>query len=224
MRRIHVFFLALFLLMPSSVRGQDDLSIRVVPRAGLLNPDTYFYEVFASFAQDTPTEWTSGSLGRAAYVGLGLEVGWEDRGVFFRGEVGRSFEGWLSVVHSYVQPRVFYDPPTIINTWLDVPAAVTFASAQIVLPARLEIWRINPYFLLGGGGKWYSFDDPTEPNEVGATLPSPGFTATAEIGGGLFVDLFGLTFDLQALDTLNRYWGKYQNDLVFTGGLVWRIH
>lgn len=224
MRRIPFLFTTLLLWLPVGARGQDDLSVRVVPRGGLLSPESYFYEVFASFAQDTPTEWTTGSLGRAAYVGLGLEVGWEERGVFLRGEVGRSFEGWLSVVHSYVQPRIFFDPPTIINTWLDVPAALTFAAAQIILPARLEIWRFNPYFLLGGGGKWYSFDDPTTPNEVEATLPSSGFTAMAQLGGGLFVDVHGLTFDLQALDTLNRYWGKYQNDLIFSGGLVWRVH
>jgi hypothetical protein len=223
MRRIPFLLMALLLLHPSGARGQEDLSVRVIPRGGLLNPDSYFYEVFASFAQDTPTEWTTGSLGRAAYVGLGLEAGWKERGIYLRGELGRSFEGWLSVVHSYVQPRVFFDPPTIINTWLDVPSAVTFAAAQLILPAKLEIWRLNPYFLLGAGGKWYSFDDPTAPNEVGAELPSSGFTGMAQFGGGIFVDLFGLTFDLQAVDTLNRYWGKYQHDLIFSGGLVWEI-
>ena len=213
----------LALLLPPPAGAQEDLTLRIIPRFGLLNPSTYFYEEFSSFAQDTPMEWTTGTLGRAAYVGLGVEVGWEDRGIFLRGEAGRSFEGWLSAVHSYVKPRIYYDPPEIINTWIDVPAALTFASAQLILPTRLEIWKIRPYVLLGGGGKWYDFGDPTEPVEVDAILPSNGFTVSADFGGGLNLDLFGITFDFQARNELNRYWGKYQNDLIFSGGLVWTV-
>jgi hypothetical protein len=59
---------------------------------------------------------------------------------------------------------------------------------------------------------------------VDAILPSNGFTITADFGGGILLDLFGITFDLQARDALNRYWGKYQHDLIFSGGLVWRVH
>ena len=213
----------LALLLPPPAGAQEDLTLRIIPRFGLLNPSTYFYEEFSSFAQDTPMEWTTGTLGRAAYVGLGVEVGWEDRGIFLRGEAGRSFEGWLSAVHSYVKPRIYYDPPEIINTWIDVPAALTFASAQLILPTRLEIWKIRPYVLLGGGGKWYDFGDPSEPVEVDAILPSNGFTVSADFGGGLNLDLFGITFDFQARNELNRYWGKYQNDLICSGGLVWTV-
>jgi hypothetical protein len=215
--------LGLACIAPMGVYAQQSLTVRIIPRFGLLDPDAYFYEEFVSFAEDTPTEWTTGSLGRAAYVGLGLEVGLEDRGIFLRGELGRSFEGWLSAVHGYVQPRIFFDPPTIINTWIDVPAALTFASAELVLPTRLAFLGIRPYFLLGGGGKWYHFDDPTEPVTVDAILPSNGFTLTADLGGGIYLDVLGLTFDLQARDTLNRYWGKNQNDLVFSGGIAWQV-
>ena len=223
MSRTLTLLLAAALFPSLTASAQEDLTIRIIPRFGLLNPGAYFYEEFSSFAQDTPMEWTTGTLGRAAYVGLGVEVGLEDRGIFLRGEVGRSFEGWLSAVHSYVKPRIFYDPPEIINTWIDVPAALTFASAQLILPTRLEIWKIRPYVLLGGGGKWYDFGDPTEPVTVDAILPSNGFTVSADFGGGLNLDLFGITFDFQARNELNRYWGKYQNDLIFSGGLVWTI-
>jgi hypothetical protein len=223
MSRTLTLLLALALLHPPHAEAQEDLSIRIIPRFGLLSPASYFYEEFSSFAQDTPMEWTTGTLGRAAYVGLGVEVGKKDRGIFLRGEVGRSFEGWLSAVHSYVKPRIFFDPPEIINTWIDVPAALTFASAHLVLPTRVEFWGIQPYFLLGGGGKWYQFGDPEEPLTVDAILPSNGFTITADFGGGILLELFGITFDLQARDALNRYWGKYQNDLIFSGGLVWEV-
>jgi hypothetical protein len=223
MSRTLTLLLALALLPPLHAQAQEGLTIRIVPRFGLLNPGSYFYEEFSSFAQDTPMEWTTGTLGRAAYVGLGVEVGREDRGIFLRGEVGRSFEGWLSAVHSYVKPRIFFDPPEIINTWIDVPAALTFASAQLILPTRVAFWGIQPYFLLGGGGKWYQFGDPEEPLTVDAILPSNGFTVNADLGGGVYWELFGITFDLQARDALNRYWGKYQNDLVFSGGLVWTV-
>jgi len=206
-----------------AILAQEDLTIRVIPRFGLLNPDGYFYEEFANFAGDEPTEWTTGSLGRAAYVGLALEVGLEERGIFLRGEVGRSFEGWLSAVRGIVRPRVYFDAPEIISTWLDVPAALTFATAQLVLPTRFEYWGVQPYFFFGGGGKWYHFGEPTEPNTVEAILPSDGFTANLDLGAGLTFGLMGLDFDVQARDALNRYWGKNQNDLILSGGLVWTI-
>ena len=219
-----IFILAASLLLPAGAYAQDNLHFRIIPRFGLFRPDSYFYEEFANFADDDPAEWTTGALGRAAYVGLGVEAGWEQRGIFVRGEVGRTFEGWLFATHGLVRPRVLFEPPEIVNTYLDVPAAVTFASAQLVFPARFSVWGINPYFLLGGGGKWYQFDDPTEPNTVGAILPEDGFTATADFGAGVVLDVWRFTFDLQARDALNKYWGKYQNDLVFSGGLVWQIH
>ncbi|MGW8266151.1 MAG: hypothetical protein ACWGSQ_07265 [Longimicrobiales bacterium] len=224
MSRTFTLLLALALLPPLQARAQEHITIRIIPRFGLLSPGAYFYEEFSSFAQDTPMEWTTGTLGRAAYVGLGAEVGWEDRGIFLRGEVGRSFEGWLSAVHSYVRPRILFEPPEIINTWIDVPAALNFASAQLILPTRVEFWRIRPYFFLGGGGKWYDFGDPTEPVTVDAILPSNGFTVNADFGGGVYWEVFGITFDLQARNALNRYWDKYQNDLIFSGGLVWTVH
>jgi hypothetical protein len=218
-----ILLLSLCSVPGGGMLAQEDLTIRVIPRFGLLNPDSYFYEEFANFADDEPAEWTTGSLGRAAYVGLGVEVGLEERGIFLRGELGRSFDGWLSVVHGIVRPRIFFEPPEIINTWLDVPAALTFATAQVVLPAQFSQWGVRPYFLVGGGGKWYHFGEPTEPNTVEAILPSDGFTANLDLGAGLTFGLWGLDFDVQARDALNRYWGKIQNDMIFSGGLVWSI-
>lgn len=223
MPRTLLVLIALLLFPGRDMVAQEDLTIRVIPRFGLLSPDAYFYEEFANFADDEPAEWTTGSLGRAAYAGMAIEVGLEERGVFLRGEVGRSFEGWLSVVHGIVKPRALYDPPEIIKTWLDVPSALTFATVQLVLPTRFHGWGVQPYFLFGGGGKWYHFSEPTEPNTVEAILPSDGFTANLDLGAGLVFALWGLDFDIQARDALNRYWGKNQNDLVFSGGLIWRI-
>jgi hypothetical protein len=219
-------FLLLFLLLVpqgGAILAQEGLSVRIIPRFGLLSPDTYLYEEFENFADDDPVEWTTGSLGRAAYLGIGLEAGFENRGIFLRGELGRTFEGWLSAVHGVIRPRVLFEPPEIITTWLDVPAALTFANLHLILPTRFEYWGVRPYFLLGGGGKWYSFGEPTEENTVEATLPSDGFTANLDLGAGLTVALWGLDFDLQARDSLNRYWGKTQNDLIFSGGWVWRV-
>jgi hypothetical protein len=224
MSRTLKLFIGLAILFPPAARAQEGLTFRVVPRFGLLSPTANYYDEFSSFAADTPAEWTTGSLGRAAYAGLGVEVGLENRGIFLRGELGRSFEGWLSAVHGIVRPRVVFEPPAIIYTQVDVPVALTFASAQLVLATRIEFWGIQPYFLLGGGGKWYDFGDPKEPLTVDAVLPSNGFTPSADFGAGLFLDLFGITLDFQARDALNRYWGNYQNDLIFSGGLVWTVH
>jgi len=221
---------ALFLLLILSQAGlavevaaQDDVTIRVIPRFGLLIPDAYFYEEFANFGADQPTEWTTGSLGRAALVGAGVEVGLEDRGLYLRGEVARSISGWLLATHGIVIPRVLFEPPEIINTWLDVPAALTLANLQLVLPTQFELWRIRPYVMAGGGGKWYHFGSPTRPNTVEAILPSSGFTASLDLGAGLSFTLHGLAFDLQLQDSISRYWEKTQHDLIFSGGLAWRL-
>ena len=58
-----------------TLHAQETLTVRLIPRAGLTSPDAYFYEEFANFADDDPTEWTNGSLGRAFYLGVALEAG-----------------------------------------------------------------------------------------------------------------------------------------------------
>ena len=44
------------------------------------------------------------------------------------------------------------------------------------------------------------------------------------MGGGVTFGLFGLTFEAQVKDNINRYWDKTQHDLIFSGGLIWRVH
>lgn len=221
------FLLLLLLLLipgsPSGAAGQEPVSVGLYPRVGLFTPDTYFYEEFAEFGSDQPTEWTNGALGRSAYLGLGAEVGWQERGLLLRGEVARTFDGWLYLTHGVVQPRVFWNPPEILYTYLDVPITLTFANLQIVLPARLNAWGLEPYFLLGGGGKWYRFGEPTEEYSVEPIFPSDGFTASLEFGAGLTLEVKGLELDAQIRDGVSKYWGKYQNDLVFSGGVIWRV-
>jgi hypothetical protein len=222
--RSSILLFSLFGWGAMNAAGQEAVTVKVIPRLGLTSPDSYFYEEFANFADDEPTEWTTGYLGRAAFVGLGLEVGREEQGIFLRGELAHTLEGWLSVVHGIIRPRVLFDPPEIVNTYLDVPAAITFASLQLILPTQFAWEGIRPYALFGGGGKWYHFGASTRPNEVGAILPSEGFTGALEVGGGLSFSLWGLSFDAQVRDTINRYWEKTQHDLVLSGALAWRIH
>ena len=104
-----------------------------------------------------------------------------------------------------------------------LPMTLTFASVQVVLPTKLELWRMKPYVLLGVGGKRYGFSEPTSPNEVGAVLPSNGFTWGGDLGGGFTLEVVGLNVDVQVRDAITRYWGKTQHDLLFTGGLLWRL-
>ena len=219
----YTLMVLVILAMGQPIAGQEPFSVGIMPRVGLFVPDTYFYEEFASFGGDQPNEWTNGALGRSAYVSLGIQAGWEESGLLLRGELGRTFEGWLYVTHALEQPRVLFDPPEIVYTNLDVPMAITFANFQVVLPARFNPWGIEPYFLLGGGGKWYHFDEPTEEYTVEPIFPSDGFTASLELGAGLTRTVRGIGFDLQVRDGLSKYWGKYQNDLVVSGGLIWRL-
>jgi hypothetical protein len=215
----------------SALRGQEASQqvgswaplIRILPRVGLLSPDTYFYEEFKNFSGDGFIEWTTGSLGRAALLGLGVEAVFEDLGFSLRGEISRSFEGWLAAGHGVLIPRFYFQPPEVVTTWFDVPASVTFLSLQAILPTRFTFHGVQPFVLAGYTGKWYGFGPPTGENTVEAILPSDGWTPSLDLGGGITIRLFGVALEAQVRDNINRYWGKTQHDLVFSGGLAWTV-
>jgi len=206
---------ALSAQVPDAAQGPR--GVRIYPRAGLVAPDTYFYEYFKNFTGDGLTEWTTGYLGRAFVAGLGVEVRLGNSGAYLRGEVLRSFDAWLAAAHSIETLRDLFTPPEVVTTWLDVPTTMTLTSLQVVLPTRLAVGPAEPYVLVGAGGKHYAFGDPTEENEVEATLPAGGFTWSVDLGGGFTVRWIGLLLDVQARDALSNYWGKRQHDLLYTG-------
>ncbi len=208
--------------LPACLEAQMPRDVRVYPRVGLLAPDSYFYEYFKNFSGDGLTEWTHTSLGRAFIAGVGVEIPLGES-VFLRGEVLHSFDTWLLAAHSIETLRDLFIPPEIVTTWLDVPASLTLTSVQIVLPTRLELGPAKPYVLLGGGGKFYSFGDPTEPNDVEATLPTNGFTWGGDLGAGFIARVRGLRVDVQARDAWNRYWGKFQHDFVYSGSVSFEL-
>jgi len=193
--------------------------LRFYPRAGLIDPDAYFYEYFKNFTGDGLTEWTTGYLGRALVMGAGMEVRLGGSGAYLRGEVMRSIDAWMYVGHSVETLRDLFIPPEVVTTWLDVPTTVTLASLQVVLPTKLELGPFEPYVLLGGGGKWYAFGDPTRETDVEPTFPAEGFTWGADVGGGITFRFRGLQMDVQARDALSRYWGKNEHDMLYTGAL-----
>jgi len=197
--------------------------IRVIPRLGLLAPDTYFYEEFKNFSGDGFVEWTTGSLGRAALLGIGAEAWFETLGFILRGEVARSFEGWLAASHGVLIPRFYFQPPEVVTTWFDVPASVTFVSLQAIFPTRFSLPPVQPFVMAGYTGKWYSFGPPTRENAVEAILPSNGWTPSLDLGGGLTIRLYGVDLEAQVKANINRYWGKTQHDLVFSGGMAWTV-
>lgn len=205
------------------VRPSRPIMIRVIPRIGLLSPDTYLYEQYRNFSGDGPVEWTNGNLGRAMFAGVAVEVG-PAGGVFsVRAELARSFGGWLTAAHSIIVPRQLFDPPYVQTTWLDARAAITVASVDLLVPTRLMIWRAQPYIQAGLAGKHYDFDEPTRPNDVEAILPSNGYTWGGDAGLGFVVPVRGLDFDIQARDAINRYWGKTEHDFLFGIGMIWQI-
>ncbi len=220
MKKLHavLLFAAGLALLPAALLAQLPRDVRVYPRVGLLAPDSYFYEYFENFAGDGLTEWTHTSLGRAFIAGVGVEIPLGESACL-RGEVLRSFDTWLSASHSKETLRDLFTPPEIVTTWLDVPTTLTLTSVQLVLPTRLELGPARPYVLLGGGGKFYSFGAPTEANEVGATLPSNGFTWGGDVGAGFTGRIRGLLVDAQARDAWSRYWGKFQHDFIYSGSL-----
>jgi len=206
---------------PATAAGA--MQVRIVPRVGLLSPDRYLYEQFANLSGDGPVEWTDGYLQRALVVGIGVEVGRPESGVALRGEVVRSFRGWMNAAHSIVIPRQVFDPPYVQTTWLDVPAAVLMGSLQLILPLRLTLRGAQPYVVAGAHARRYSFDEPTTANEVEAILPADGVTYGGDVGAGFTVPVRGVAIDVQGRDSITRYWGKIQHDIVLSTGVVWRV-
>lgn len=226
MRTARVAAIALIagLTAPSVVVAQEGMQLSVFPRVGLAAPDTYFYEYFNNFYGDGPMEWTTGSLGRAFSAGVGVEIAPRGGKFLIRAEVLRTFDGWLSSVYSLERPRDFFEPPSIDNTWLDIPTSITQTSVQIVLPLRLTLWGLEPYVLGGVGGKFYDFGAPVDDPGVNATLPNDGFTWGGDLGAGVVLPFWrGLRLDLQMRDGVTRYWGKTQHDLYYTGAVLWKV-
>lgn len=221
MKRKHFFLLLVLGVLPLSggISAQDS-SLRLVPRVGLLSPDSYLYEYFENFAGDGPMDWSSGSLGRALVVGLGVERAFKDGDVVVRGELSGAFEGWMSVSHSVLVPRDLFEPPYVATTWTDVPYSVAMAGLQVLLPLRFELGRFEPYVLAGVGGKYYDFRNPLATAGETVVYPSNGFTWGGDLGVGVTVPFLGVTWDLQGRDALNSYWGKIQSDFLFTAGVV----
>jgi hypothetical protein len=208
-------------LFPASAASQTTFSI--YSRNGLLAPDAYFYEVYSSFVENAA--WTSGSLGRSFVTGLGVELGFEGTGIKFRGEVLRSFEGWLRISDNRIVGRQLFNPPYITTAWYDAAYTMTLTSFQVVLPTKLRLWGVQPYVTVGGGGKFYDFGETTEENTTEALVPKDGFTWGGDLGAGLLLHLFGgVTVDLQARDAITKYWGKLENDFIYSGALVIRLH
>ncbi len=224
MRRLIFLLLAAAGLstLPASLTAQMPRSLRVYPRVGLLSPDSYFYEHFENFLGDGLTEWTHTSLGRTFIAGVGAEIP-VGKSAYVRAEVMRTFDGWLLASHSKEKLRDLFIPPEIVTTWLDVPYTLTLTSLQLVLPTRLRWGPVDPYVLVGGGGKYYQFGASTRPDTVGATLPTNGFTWGGDLGAGCTVQLMGLHVDLQARDAWSRYWGKFQHDIVYSGNVSLRV-
>ncbi len=217
-----LLFAAGLAALPASLGAQRMPELRVYPRVGLLAPDAYFYEYFENFAGDGLTEWTHTSVGRAFIAGVGVEMPL-GKSAYLRGEVLRSFDTWLSASHSVETLRDLFIPPDIVTTWLDVPTTLTLTSLQLVLPTRLELGPAKPYVLVGAGGKFYSFGEPTKANDVGATLPSNGFTWGGDLGAGVTARWKGLFLDVQARDALSRYWGKLQHDFIYSGSVSLKL-
>ena len=207
------------LTVPAAVAAQGG-GLRISPRVGMLSPDPYLYEYFANFSGDGPVEWSTGTLGRTFVLGMSVEKDFVGGALVLRGEMMGAFGGWTSVTHSIVVARDLYDPPYVKSTWMDVPSSLSTVGIQALLPIQLLVGPVRPYVMAGVGGKYYDFGEPSPANTVNATLPTNGFTWGGDVGAGLTVPFLGLTWDLQARDAMNRYWGKTQHDFLFTAGAL----
>jgi hypothetical protein len=205
---------------PASAQGPlGRIELRVEPRFGMLLPGHHLYVSYQSY---DPLVWSTGTMGRTGIGGLSAELRLDD-GIRVRGTVMRSFRGWLYASQTVLIPPIGFNPPTEAVTWYDVPASLTTGSIEVVLPTWIHPFGTQPYVLAGFTGKRYDFGQPTAADSVGAILPANGVVRALDLGGGVEVTVFGLNLDFQARDTIGRYWGQTQHDIVATAGILWRL-
>ncbi|HKJ91586.1 MAG TPA: hypothetical protein VJ957_00395, partial [Longimicrobiales bacterium] len=193
--------------------------LRVEPRFGLLLPGRYLYVQYQSY---DPLEWSTGKMGRTGIGGVSVELRLND-GIRLRGTAMRSVRGWLYARHTVLIPPIGFNPGTEDITWHDVPATLTTGSLELVLPTWIQPLGTHPYVLAGLTGKRYGFGPPTTADSVGTLYPNNGVVRAWDLGGGVEFDLLGLHLDLQGRDTIGRYWGRTQHDVIATAGIAWRV-
>lgn len=207
-----------------SAMDEGALAVRVIPRVGLYAPDQQLYEIFEDWPLD-PVQFTAAWLDRAWIVGAAVELSLDHVGLRLRGELLRTFDGRLNLRHAVRVPRVLFNPPEIRDTRLHMPATLTTAGVQLILPVRLTVLGVEPYLLAGYSAKWYGFGayEPADVDPGDTTFPQDGFVPSLDLGAGLTYELFGVPLDLVAKDNVSRYWGWTKHDIHVMGGVAVRL-
>lgn len=218
--------LAVLLLFPA-VSAAQDLTVRVIPRAGIITPADYFYVQFGRFGLG-PVRWTESWILASPTVGLTAEVEIGESGLWIRGEVLRTLGGETEVVYAEAREPIGFNPPTIDRTYYYIPTALTIGSVDLAFPTRFRLpYGIQPYFTAGVGGKRYTFDRSAfgalEDLPEDMVLPQEGVTLMLNAGAGVTVQVAGLTIDLLARDAISEYWDRQQHDVTFLAGLTWTV-
>lgn len=224
MRRRLATALAVLLMAPVPVAAQLDLDVRVTPRAGIVTPAGWFYAEFAHFGVD-PVEWTEAVILRSKAAGLAVEVEVGESEVWIRGEVVRTFGGETKLWHAYLHEMAGFNEPEVERIPHKIPSTLTIGSLDVALPTRLRLpLGVQPYITVGIGGKRYDFDVGVIENpDRNLVLPEEGVTLTANLGGGVVVDVKGVRLDLLVRDAMSEYWDALQHDVLWMAGLSWRV-
>lgn len=215
--------LAALIVFPAASAAQSPYQIRIIPRAGMVTPDGYFYVQYGRFGLG-PVEWTEAAIEASPVVGFTAEMELAG-GLWLRGEVLRALDASLSVAYVEAQEPVGFEPPQFARTYYDIPTTLTVGSIDLALPTRLSLpFGIQPYFTGGIGAKRYTFDrdafGPIDEQDDDLVYPSDGTSLTLNAGAGAVVRIGTLGIDLLVRDAISEYWGSQQHDVLFLLGLV----
>jgi hypothetical protein len=217
--------LCLALLVPGArAAAQLDAQILIMPRAGVLTPADWFFEVFHHFGID-PLEWTQGAIQRSPIAGAAAELVAEQLGLRMRAELLRTIGSETSLTHAVLHTPSGFNPPHVVRTRYVVPSAITMASIDLVLPTRLMLpLGIQPYVSAGAALKHYAFDNSElQPLADLIVLPKDGATAAINIGAGATIRVRGAHLDLLVRDAISHYWNRRQHDVMVVAGLAVRV-
>jgi hypothetical protein len=214
---------ALLLLLLASVPlgAQSRAEMRLIPRLGMLTPADFFYEEYGQFALGS-LDWTQAAIQRSLLGGLTAEVAWEERGVWVRAEVLRTWGAETTLRQVVLLPAVGFNPPSLAEVRYQVPTTLTLGSIDLALPTRLRLsGGIQPYITAGLGAKRYAFDDSGLEESTGRLVrPRPGVTPHVNVGAGATVRIRGAVLDLLLRDAVSEYWDRQQHDVMVLVGLA----
>ena len=217
-------FLILSLVIPRPLSAQVEVHARLAGQVGFIAPRGPLYDRETGGFEDWDLSRSVTDLGSYPLLGLSIDIGDPQLGIWIKGRVNRSiglqadFTGW----GIYVCP-----PGAICLAWVPPPqrfdwrldASITEVGLDVVLPTRLSLNLLEPYVVAGMGVRHFQFDRPDQSEWRKFHPPGDGAEWSFRVGGGMDLRLMSRNFSLSVIDSMSEYWGDLRHHVIVEVGV-----